>query len=141
MYPLYRPPSTVSMSKHRVTTRAGRKAKSTATLPQRFEPKFLETTDQRQKVIKLIRRRLERLKEEAGCDSFQKEMLAEQAIFISVQLETMKVNALEGGDFEYGQFVQAVNCLTGLLKALGLNRSATNVLDLQTYLAKKGARA
>lgn len=105
-------------------------------MPTRFEPKFLETTDQRQKAVKLIRRRLERLKEEAGCDSFQKEILAEQAIFIAVQLETMKVNALEGREFSPGTYTQMVNCLAGLLSKIGLERQAAKVLDLNTYLER-----
>ena len=128
-------PST--MKPQRPTTRAERKAKQTATLPNRFEPKFIETTDQRQKVIKLIRRRLERLKEEAGCDSYQKEMLAEQAIFISIQLETAKVNALEGKGFDANQFVSQVNCLSGLLARLGLDKQAAQVESLQSILAEK----
>jgi hypothetical protein len=125
------------MKTKRPTTRRGRHAPLKGKLPQQFEPKFLETTDQRHRVVKLIRKRLERLKEEAGCDSFQKEMLAEQAIFISVQLETMKVEALEGQPFDAGVFTQMVNCLNGLLSKLGLKRSATQVLDLDTYVARK----
>lgn len=105
-------------------------------MPIRFEPRFLETADQRQKAIKLLRQRLVRLKEEAGCDSFQKEMLAEQAIFVAVQLETMKVNALEGKEFSPGSYTQMVNCLAGLLKALGLERQAAKVIDLNTYLER-----
>lgn len=120
----------------RPTTRAGRRARQVATLPIRFEPRFLETADQRQKAIKLLRQRLVRLKEEAGCDSFQKEMLAEQAIFVAVQLETMKVNALEGKEFSPGSYTQMVNCLAGLLKALGLERQAAKVIDLNTYLER-----
>jgi hypothetical protein len=125
------------MKTKRPTTRRERKAKDPATLPAKWTPRCLETADQRQKVIKLIRKRLERLKEEAGCDSFQKELLAEQAIFIAVQLETMKVEALEGQPFDAGVFTQMVNCLSGLLSKLGLKRSATQVLDLDSYVARK----
>lgn len=127
-------------TKQRPTTREERRAKSPAKLPAKWEPRLLDMSDQRQKVIKLIRRRLERLIEEGGCDSFQKEMLAEQAIFISIQLETMKVNALEGKPFDYGQFVQGVNCLIGLLQSIGLNKQATKVLDLETYIKSKGTK-
>lgn len=125
------------MKTKRPTTRSERKAKRKATLPDRFEPKFIESNcDQRQKVIKLIRRRLQRLKEEAGCDSFQKELIAEQAIFISVQLETMKVDALEGKPFDPGVFTQMVNCLSGLLTKLGLKRSAAQVESLSSIMAE-----
>lgn len=133
------------MKTKRPTTRRERNAPLKGKLPQQFEPKFLETTDQRHRVIKLIRKRLERLKADAGCDSYQKEMLAEQAIFISVQLETMKVNALEGQPFDAGVYTQMVNCLSGLLSKLGLKGCANQVLDmdLKSILAestKKGAK-
>ena len=111
------------MPKQRPTTRRERQARQPATLPSRFQPRFLTTADQRQKVIKLIRRRLERLNSEAGCDSIQKEMLANEAIFISVQLETMRVNALEGEAFDAGVYTQMVNALSGLLSKLGLAKS------------------
>ena len=125
------------MKTQRPTTREERKAKAPATLPPRWEPRLIESADNRQKVIKLIRRRLERLKEEAGCDSYQKEMLAEQAIFISIQLETAKVNALEGKAFDAGCFTQMVNCLSGLLTKLGLDKQAAQVESLQSILAEK----
>lgn len=97
----------------------------------------MEMSDRRNKAIRLIRERLDRLKEEGGCDSFQKEMLAEQAIFIAVQLETMKVNALEGrGEFAPGTFTQMCNCLLGLLGKIGLERQESKVIDLNCYLER-----
>lgn len=124
------------MKTKRPTTRAEREAKSPATLPQRFVPKFIDSADQRQKVIKLIRRRLDRLVEEAGCDSIQRELLASEATFISVQLETMRVNALEGRSFDAGVYTQMVNCLSGLLAKLGLNKQAAAAESLATILAE-----
>lgn len=118
------------MPKAQPTTRRQRKAKHKAQLPQQFEPKFISTADQRLKVIRLIRKRLERLIEEAGCTSIQKELLASEATFISVQLETMRVNALEGEPFDAGVYTQMVNCLSGLLAKLGLSKQASKVLDL-----------
>jgi hypothetical protein len=130
------------MSKDRPSTRDERKAKEPVTLPTRFVPRFLDSADQRQACVKAIRQRMKLLKADCGCDSFQKELLVEQAVFISVQLETMKVNALEGQPFEAGSFVQACNALSGLLSKLGLEkRSPAIVGDLQTYIsAKKGKK-
>lgn len=125
------------MKTKRPSKREERKAKAPATLPPKWEPKFIESADNRQRVIKLIRQRLERLKEEAGCNSYQKEMLAEQAIFISVQLETMKVNAIEGKSLDAGVYTQMVNCLSGLLTKLGLDKQAAQVESLQSILAEK----
>ncbi len=103
----------------------------------RWQPRFLDDTDHRQACVKAIRQRMKLLKEDCGCDSFQKELLVEQAVFISVQLETMKVDALEGKPFEAGVFTQMVNSLVGLLRVLGIEKKAAGVLDLKTYVGGK----
>lgn len=121
----------------RPTTRAGRRARQAVTLADRFEPKFLESTDQRCKVVRLIRERIEELKKDAGIDCIQKEILAKQAVFISVQLETMQVDALEGKEFEVGRFCNLTNTLVGLLKTLGIARTTPKAVNLKTYLGDK----
>lgn len=88
--------------------------------------------------VREIKKRLTRLMEDVGADSYQKELLVRRAIFISVQLETMEVNAAEGGMFDMGCYTQAVNALSGLLTKLGLDRKAQEVIDLQDYI--KGAK-
>jgi hypothetical protein len=100
-------------------------AKLPARVPKRFLPRFWENADQRQVAIREIKRRYALLRKDAGADSFQRDLLAQRAIFISVQLETMEVEASEGGDFNSGHYTQMVNALTGLLKALGLEKRAT----------------
>lgn len=136
LYTVIDPTVRYEMKTQRPTTRAERRAKNPATLPAKWEPRLLDMADQRHKVIKLIRRRLSRLVEEAGCDSIQREMLASEATFISVQLETMRVNALEGKSFDAGVYTAMVNCLSGLLAKLGLNKQAAKVESLSTILAE-----
>ncbi|WP_428304621.1 hypothetical protein [Lacipirellula sp.] len=121
----------------RPTTRAGRRARQAVTFADRFEPKFLETTDQRCKVVRLIRERIKQLTEDAGIDCIQKELLAKQAVFISVQLETMQVDALEGCEFEVGRFCNLTNTLVGLLKTLGISRTTPKAVNLKAYLGSK----
>lgn len=99
-------------------------AKRPATLPARFEPKFRVNADQRQCIVKEIRRRHEVLAVDAGVDSYQKQLLAERAIFISIQLETMEVTASQGGEFAPGVYAQMTNSLVGLLRVLGIERRA-----------------
>ncbi|OYP36442.1 hypothetical protein CGZ80_09065 [Rhodopirellula sp. MGV] len=118
----------------RQSTRSARKAKKPATLPERFEPKFIETLDQRQAVVRLIRRNVERLLEDVGVDSFQQEILARRAVFIAVQLETMEANALDGKPIDLGTYTQGVNALSGLLAKLGLKRAMRKTTDLSSYL-------
>ncbi|MBL7644652.1 MAG: hypothetical protein JNK74_00545 [Candidatus Hydrogenedentes bacterium] len=119
----------------RPSTREERRAKTPATLPERFEPRFWETTDQRQGVVKEIRRRLEALRDDAGVDRVQKEMLVRRAIFISIQLETMEVQSVEGGEFQAGVYTQMTNALSGLLSKLGLEQQTTKkVVNLHEYV-------
>lgn len=116
------------------TTRAGRRAKHPDCLPARFEPKCFEKADNRLAIIKEVRRRLERLKNETGADSYQKEMICEEAVFLALQLETMRTTALEGGEIDFGSYVQTTNCLQGLLSKLGLEKQARKVESLSSYV-------
>jgi hypothetical protein len=114
-----------------------RKDRQGATLPKRWEPRFWELADARHKTVRLVRERVEALTEDANVDSEQKRLLVSRAAFLSLQLETLEVMASQGGEFDMGKWTQGVNALTGLLKALGLDKKA-KVLDLKAHLAKKG---
>jgi len=117
------------------------KKRKEAAIPKRFVPRFWNDADGRCAVIKEIRRRIERLKRHVGCDSMQRELLCERAVFVASQIETAEVNAARGKPFEANVYTQQVNCLLGLLKALGLKKSeVSDVINLKTYL-KKGKRA
>lgn len=104
-------------------------------LPRTFSPKFLVDVDGRSGFVKEIRRRLDALVEDAGADSYQKKLIATEAIFISIQLETMRSNAIEGGDLDAGVYTQMVNALSGLLAKLGLERKVSRTVDLKAYVA------
>lgn len=123
------------MNTKRPTTRAARRAKNPATLPRRFEPKFLEQLDQRLSVVKLIKKRIRELNDDTGADCAQKRMLVRRAVFICIQLETMESEAIENGSIDFGPYVQAVNSLKGILNDLGIEKHATEELnDLSAYL-------
>ncbi|MEI9866673.1 MAG: hypothetical protein WDN00_19395 [Limisphaerales bacterium] len=120
--------------------RNARKQKSReVTLPARFTPRFWEDSDNRISVVKLIRQRHELLKAHAGGhESAQRDLLCQRCAFVSVILETKEVEAAEGGAMDLGSYVQAVNCLTGLLRALGLEKRLKSVGgDLSAYLDEK----
>jgi hypothetical protein len=122
------------MTMQRPTTRAERAAKEPATVPGVFVPRFWEDADQRQSAVKEIKRRYAALREDIGVDSYQKDILCQRATFIALQLETMEIDATEGRDFPAGQYTQAVNCLVGLFKVLGLEKEVSQVIDLKAYV-------
>lgn len=108
------------------------------TIPTTFTPKFWELADGRTTAAKEIRRRFERLQEDTGADSYQKELLCQHAIFLAIQLETMQVEAAETGEFDFGVYTQGVNALSGLLSKLKLERAVQEVVtDLKTYMREK----
>ena len=107
-------------------------------LPVRFKPKFWEESDRRCVTVRAIKARYERLMADAGGgDSYQRDLLIQRAVFISVHLETQEVRAAEGGEIDLGSYIQGANALSGLLKTLGLERHAKDVTDLKAYLRGK----
>jgi hypothetical protein len=107
-------------------------------IPGKFTPRFWEDSDNRIGVVKLIRRRYEQLKAHAGGEeSTQRDLLCQRCAFVSVILETKEVEAAENNDLDLGSYVQGVNCLQGLLRALGLERRMKSVGGLQTYLKER----
>lgn len=113
------------------------KAKRPATIASRFVPRFWEEADGRQLAVKEIKRRYETLLDHAGADSFQKELLVQRAVFVSVQLETMEIDAAQGNKFDAGVYTQMCNALLGMLKTLGLERRAKEIPALKAYVEGK----
>ncbi len=107
-------------------------------VPMQFRARFWDDSDQRISVVKNIRQRYQLLKEDCGGEeSYQRDLLCQRVAFISIILETKEVQAAEGGDLDLGSYVQGVNGLMGLLKALGLEKRFKSVNDLKTYLKQK----
>lgn len=103
-----------------------------------FSLRLIEEADSRFSVVKTIKRRLEQLIEDAGCDSIQKEILAGRAVFMAARLESMEVEAIEGTEIDWGSYVQACNCLNGVLTKLGLDKHLGHeVIKLEQYVAGK----
>lgn len=113
-----------------------------AVMPRTFCPRFWESSDARIAVVKIIKKRYERLKADAGGDeSYQRDLLIQRAAFMSILIETQEVEAAESRDFDLGVYTQATNTLMGLLKTLGLEKRIKSVGDLQSYLAEKKEQA
>ena len=110
------------------------RAENAGTLPARFVPKFWSDADRRVAIIREIESRVERMKADANADSYQKEVLAERAVFLISILETSERDAIEGSKAHHtGGYVQAINSLIGVLKALGLERKA-KAIGLAKYV-------
>lgn len=105
-------------------------------LPDRFVPEFWKDQDHRNAVVRAIRDRYEDLKRDCGADSMQKDMLCQRAVFVALQLEWFEIKAVNTGKIDCGRYTQLVNCLTGLLRSLGLERKVKTVENLADYVKK-----
>ena len=115
------------------------KRRKEMSIPGHFVPRFWDEVDGRSIIYKKITERIRRLMEDAGVDSYQKELIAQEAIFVAVQLETLKVKAAETGELDAGSYTQMVNCLSGLLNKLGLDKKAGDVVTLHDVLKGRAA--
>ena len=123
----------------RITKRKDNRVKTA--FPTEFEPRFWENGDRRIAVVRQILNRYENLKRDAGGEnSTQRDLLIQRACFLSCILESQEIEAAEGGHFEIGSYTQGCNALLGLLRALGLEKQAKDVLDLDTYVNRKNGR-
>jgi hypothetical protein len=116
------------------------KPKRPTTLPARWEPKFLTKLDGRPAHIRTLKKRISRLMDDAGIESFQKEMLAERAVFMAARLETLEVKAMRGEEIDFGSYTQSVNCFIGLMKSIGLERKIRQVANLRDYVDAQKVR-
>lgn len=128
-------------TRQRPSTRQARRARDAATLPARFKPRFLDDVDQRQAVVKTIRRMIERIKVETGCKTLLREILIEELVFLVVLNATARAKALEGGPYDQGVMTQATNAISGLAVKLGIDKLALETIDgdLASYLARQRA--
>lgn len=107
-------------------------------LSTKFTPRFLDDADTRLHVVRLMRKRVTALMDDAGGhESVQRAMLVKHATFMHIRLESMETEALEGKPINWGEFTQAINALCGLLGRLGLEKRMKSAKDLTTYLAER----
>jgi hypothetical protein len=71
-----------------------------------------------------------------GSLSYAQRSLIERALWAEFWIASQERQLAEGGDTDMGRYTQATNSLLGLWKALGLERKARDVTDLQSYIRR-----
>ena len=84
-----------------------------------FSLRQISEADSRYAVVKEMRKRLEQLKEDCGVDSIQKEWLCGRAVVLLAYLESQEVDALEGKQIDWRQYLSAVKAFGDVLVKLG----------------------
>jgi hypothetical protein len=122
----------------RNVTKPARRENKQVLLPATFTPRFWTDCDSRLAVIRNIRGRYHILREAVGGnESPQRDLLAQRIAFLAILIESAEVGAAEGGTLDHGVYVQSVNALTGLLKAVGLERRVKAAGSLSKYLEQR----
>jgi hypothetical protein len=126
------------MDETELSTKRSKRREKRALIPLKFTPRFWQDSDARIATVKLIKRRVELLRDHAGGgESYQRELLCQRVAFLSIILETAEVRAAEDGELDLPVYTQASNTLMGFLKTLGLEKRIKNVSDLKSYLSTK----
>ena len=102
-----------------------------------FSLRAINDADQRCKSVKLLRQRLEQLKEDANCESVQEEWLAARAVFLLAYLESMEIEHLEGEQINFQRYLGATKTLSDVLNKLGLKKEVRGVERLENYIIQQ----
>src|SRR5687767_8763120 len=107
------------MGSDRKTLKPTRRENKEVALSKTFTPRFWEHCDLRLAVVRSMCARYEALRESCGGDeSPQRDLLVRRIAFLSIQIETAEVNAMEGKPFDAGSYVQCLNSFLGFLKSV-----------------------
>jgi hypothetical protein len=102
----------------------------------------LDGLDGRLGIARELRQRFETLTNDlGGVDSlsYAQRSLCERCLWLEYWLATQEKNLANGGEFDVGKWVQAVNSLQGIFAKLGLKRVPKDVTDLQDWIKRREA--
>ena len=111
-------------------------------VPDRFTTGWLDGLDGRLGIAKELRLRFEALTGDLGgsdCLSYAQRSLCERAMWLEYWLSRQESELANGGEFDVGKWVQAVNSLQGIFAKLGLKRRQKDVPDLADWLRQREA--
>jgi len=99
-------------------------------IPEKYKTGWLGDLDSRTAIAKEMRERYKALTDDLGglpALSYQQRSLAERSLWLEYWLASQERILAEGGEFDVGKWVQAVNGLQGIFAKLGLSRVAREV--------------
>ncbi len=109
-------------------------------IPNKYTNDWLEKLDGRTRVAQVVHQRFQTLTADlGGMDSlsYKKISLCRRALYLEALIEQQEAALARGEDVDHGRLTNTTNTLMGLYKALGLDRQAKDVPDLQTYLKQR----
>lgn len=110
-------------------------------LPTKYAADWLDRLDYRTAIARAVRQRFEALTNDlGGVDSlsYQERSLCSRIVWVEALLETREAAIAAGEEINEGAYVQGVNALVGLLRAVGFERRTKPLPSLQDYLRQQG---
>ena len=110
----------------------------------KFANGWLDGLDGRLGLARELRQRFETLTNDLGGSdslSYAQRSLCERALWLEYWLATQEKDLANGGEFDIGKWVQAVNSLQGIFAKLGLKRMPKDVPSLQDWIKQREAVA
>lgn len=92
-------------------------------VPAQFMPDWLDRMDARYATVRRLRERFRALVEDQGGIeqlSYSQQTLAKRAIHLEALAESMEARLLRGDEVDVNQFTNTINCLTNVLRTLGV---------------------
>jgi hypothetical protein len=116
-----------------------KKGKTLANFPERYAKDFIHEMDGRVRVVKTIREDLDALYAALGGKenvSYMEQTLCQKVIYLKWLTGKKEAAMIHGGSIDETSYLNAVNCLSGLLTKIGLKRRAKQI-SLKDYLSNK----
>ncbi|WP_026148105.1 hypothetical protein [Thioalkalivibrio sp. HL-Eb18] len=112
-----------------------------AETPSRYSSGWIDKLDGRTRLAQAARERLDALQADlGGADalSYQRQSICKRVVWLEVQIEQREAALARGEEIDEARHANNINTLTGLLKAIGLDRKARDVPSLSEYLQQRG---
>jgi hypothetical protein len=119
-------------------------AKLMATLPDKYEAKWLDKLDKRTKVARAVLSRIADFEVDAGGAetlSTARRSLIRHAAWLDAIVDSHELRLAGGEQLDVGAYTQALNSLLGLFRLLGLERRQRPVKGLREHLNGTPAKA
>lgn len=108
-------------------------------LPERYAKNFLDAMDKRGRVPKLLDGITNALYSDLGGKenvSVMQQMICEKIAYLKLMTGKTELTLAQGGSIDEAAYLNAVNCLSGLLSKIGLKRRAKSI-SFKDYLNAK----
>lgn len=111
-------------------------------LPERYAKDFLDAIDKRVRVAKVLGGIINAIYSDLGGKenvSIMQQMICEKIAYLKLMTAQAELTMARGGRIDEPAYLNAINCLSGLLSKIGLKRKAKSI-SLRDYLNTQASK-